>query len=86
MVWVSDERFEIIKNQIECSIAPEICIEIMSANNAKIEMQNKRTLYFNHGIEEFWLCNENGDMQFFDKNNEIPHSKIITQLPKNIDL
>jgi len=41
VAWASRERLEVIGNEIECSVAPDICIKIMSSANTKEEMINK---------------------------------------------
>jgi len=43
-------------------------------------------LYFSRGAEEFWLCREDGAIEFFDKNGQLEHSSIIPDFPKNIEL
>src|SRR5262245_28485787 len=30
VAWASEERFAQIKNEVECSIAPEVCVEVLS--------------------------------------------------------
>jgi len=37
VAWASRERLKVIRNEVECSIAPEICIEIVSSANTKKE-------------------------------------------------
>ena len=86
VVWVSEERLNIIKNEVECSIAPEVCIEISSESNTQKEMEEKKMLYFSRGAQEFWLCNENGDVKFFDKNAQLSRSVIVPKFPSKIDL
>ncbi len=86
VVWVSDERLETIKNEIECSIAPEICIEITSTSNTKNEMDRKKDLYFDRGAKEFWLCDEQGNLKFFIPGKEIENSVIVPEFPKKIKL
>lgn len=86
VVWVSDERLKIIINEVECSIAPEICIEISSDSNTEKEMQEKKVLYFSCGAKEFWLCNEKGDIRFFDRNGSISQSLLVPQFPRHINL
>ena len=39
VVWMSEERIEITKKEVSCSIAPEICIEVLSSTNTKKEME-----------------------------------------------
>ncbi len=46
VVWVSDGRLQQIKYEIECSIAPEICIEVLSDSNTEAEMMAKKTALF----------------------------------------
>lgn len=86
VVWVSQTRFDVIKHEIECSIAPEICIEILSSSNSEAEMHEKQVLYFTAGAEEFWLCNEQGKMTFYDVNDELISSKRVPQFPHQINL
>ena len=72
VAWASKERLKVIRNEVECSIAPEICIEIMSSANTKKEMINKRKLYFTNGATEVWVCDENGTFEFFTKTGNQP--------------
>ena len=34
VAWISPERFKEVRDETECSIAPEICIEVISASNS----------------------------------------------------
>jgi len=86
VVWASDEVFAQIKNEIECSIAPEICIEVISLSNTKEEMQEKAQLYFEQGAKEFWMCTKNGDMTFFNDKKEIKQSLLVPSFPHYIKL
>ena len=86
VVWVSQERYKIIKREIECSISPEICVEIISDSNTEKEMEDKKALYFSRGAKEFWLCDENGDIKFFDKNGQLNSSSLAPNFPNKIDL
>ncbi len=49
VAWASLELFQIIKEQTECSVAPEICVEVISASNSQREMDEKKALYFEAG-------------------------------------
>lgn len=64
VAWISPERFQIVREEDECSIAPEICIEVISSSNSKPEIREKIALYFNQGALEFWTCDEHGKMNF----------------------
>ena len=85
VVWVSPERYAIIKTEVECSIAPEICIEITSGSNTRKEMDEKQTLYFAQGAKEFWLCDEQGQMLFFNNTGQIAHSGIVPGFPSQVE-
>lgn len=56
VAWASPAIFQRIKTEVACSVAPEICVEILSSANTGIEMQDKISLYFSRGAKEVWLC------------------------------
>ncbi|WP_446008050.1 Uma2 family endonuclease [Candidatus Electrothrix sp.] len=66
------------------SMAPEICVEIISPGNMKGEMAEKKELYLAKGAKEVWFCDENGDMEFFSYKGRITESKICPEFPANI--
>ncbi|MGN7614586.1 Uma2 family endonuclease [Magnetococcales bacterium HHB-1] len=86
ITWLSTERYQQLKKQDICTIAPEICIEIKSASNSKKELLIKKDLYLKAGAFEVWLCNEKGEISFYNKNGAIKASEIIPQFPKQIDI
>lgn len=86
VVWVSDERLQHIKHETECSIAPEICIEVLSDSNTEKEMLDKKQLYFQQLAQEFWLCDQQGNMRFFNLDNELAHSELLPDFPVRIDV
>jgi len=57
--------------------APELCIEVMSPSNSRREMEEKRELYFARGALEVWLCDEQGQLSFYDCAGEIPASRLF---------
>lgn len=86
VAWFSNEHWEQIKEAYEASIAPEICVEIVSFSNSQKEMKIKRTLYFEAGAQEFWLCERDEKLRFFDETGEILTSQLVPQFPQTIDL
>ena len=86
VVWISKERYQRVKNDDICSIAPEICIEIKSSSNTQEEMKFKKELYFQAGAVEFWLCNENGEMSFFSPDGQMINSALVLDFPAVIEL
>lgn len=81
-VWCSRERWEIIKDETASSVAPEICVEVISRSNTAAEMMTKRALYIAAGAKEYWLCNREGEMRFFDGTKELEQSVMCPAFPK----
>ncbi len=65
--WISQARRRRAVNNDLLVIAPEICVEILSAANTRAEMDEKKALYFEAGADEVWLCDRKGRMFFFLK-------------------
>ena len=86
VVWCSDELWFQIKHEFESPIAPEICVEVLSPSNTEKEMQGKRTLYFQKGAKEVWLCSEEGHLTFFDTNGKLECSTMVPDFPQSIEL
>ncbi|MDR3553327.1 MAG: Uma2 family endonuclease [Syntrophobacteraceae bacterium] len=66
--------------------SPEVVIEIESPSNSAAELEQKRLLYFEKGAEEFWLCDENGNMRFFNPDGELERSVLFGEFPEHIDI
>jgi Uma2 family endonuclease len=81
IAWCSAQRFKLIEFEAECSIAPELCIEVISSSNTKMEMDEKRQLYLTAGAIEFWICNEEGEIKFFDANGQLKNSNLVPAFP-----
>ena len=84
VAWASSGRFEIVRTQIECSIAPEICVEVVSNSNTDHEMNQKKALYFATGALEVWICSEHGCMKFYDTDGELAASILAPNFPRQI--
>jgi Uma2 family endonuclease len=86
VAWVSLDLLSKIKNETEAPIAPEICVEFISASNTKKEMAEKRQLYFEAGALEVWMCNENGDVSFFNAEQQLTRSVLVPEFPEKISV
>ncbi len=84
VVWCSDERFDQIQDEVSASIAPEICIEVKSIGNTLEEMEFKKKLYFEAQAMEVWICNEQGEITFYNQQNELAQSLLVPNFPKQI--
>lgn len=85
-VWVSEERRKSRPNHPCYLIAPEICIEVVSPSNSQEELNERRRLFFEKGAIEVWLCDEEGQMSFFDPAGLLERSKICPEFPRKIEL
>ncbi len=83
-VWVSQERFGTIFSESASSIAPEICVEILSDGNSPKEFAEKRELYLDAGAKEVWLCDAQGSIRFFSSRGELRRSVLCPKFPKEI--
>jgi Uma2 family endonuclease len=86
VVWVSSERFQKIKDDLAASVAPEICVEVQSASNTMAEMMFKKELYLERGAVEFWLCDEAGNMSFYNKDGTLPKSLLVPGFPARVEI
>ena len=84
-IWVSPERYRIIAREAACSIAPEICVEILSKGNTENEVAEKRRLYFAAGAIEVWVCNLQGKVRFFTEAGEQTASPLCPKFPSGIN-
>ena len=84
VAWATYSLLEKIENEDECSIAPEICIEVLSFSNTKREINEKKEIYFEQGAMEFWICDSFGNLSFFVKEGQIERSKIAKSFPISI--
>ena len=85
VAWVSTERWNSMSDSASCSIAPEICVAVISASNSEAEMEHKRKLCFEAGAEEVWLCEEGGTVRFFSaKTGALKRSRLCPKFPAGI--
>ena len=84
--WASRETYQIIRDEDECSIAPEVCIEVLSSSNIEEENEEKKALYFKRGAKEVWLCNRSGDLEYFDQEGKLAKSVFFPDFPQKVNL
>lgn len=85
VVWIRPAR----KREMEATgdpstLAPEICVEVMSESNTEAEMQEKRALYREIGADEVWVVGEEGQIRF-SADEELEASDIAPDCPDQID-
>jgi Uma2 family endonuclease len=84
--WAIRETYKIIKDEDECSVAPEVCIGVLSSSNTKEEIEEKKALYFEKGAKEVWLCNQSGNIEYFDKVSKLARSSFFPDFSQKVDL
>ncbi|HHW78366.1 MAG TPA: Uma2 family endonuclease [Xanthomonadaceae bacterium] len=85
VAWATTNTVRKIKDEVECSIAPEICVEVISTSNTEDEMKEKADLYFDKGAREVWIC-ENGVMRFYNADGKMEKSVLAPDFPKKIEI
>jgi hypothetical protein len=73
VVWCSEERFDKIQDEVAASIG-----------NTLGEMEFKKKLYFEAQALEVWLCNEQGQIRFYNEQGELEQSLLVPDFPKQI--
>jgi Uma2 family endonuclease len=86
VAWCSTERFQQIKDETECSIAPEVCLEVLSLSNTDSEIQEKRQLYFERGAVEVWTCAADGTIHFYNAAGKLEQSLLFPSFPRQINI
>lgn len=84
VAWALVETFEKIQGKTEAQIAPEVCVEVTSMSNSAKEMKEKRKLYFEQGAKEVWICDEYGNVKFYNSKGEIESSKMFADFPSKV--
>ncbi|MBF0289500.1 MAG: Uma2 family endonuclease [SAR324 cluster bacterium] len=89
VAWASDEFMEThgtYGGDKELQEAPEICVEILSPSNTPEQMEEKKTLYLDQGAKEFWLCEGNGNMNFYSTAGKLVNSQLVPDFPHHIKI
>ena len=86
VAWVSNERRLSRPNDPVYLIAPEICAEVLSPSNSEEEMSERKRLFFGQGAVEFWLCDLEGQVRFFDPAGSLPQSRLCPDFPTPVVL
>lgn len=74
VAWLSDEFIEKHGFKTPYTVAPEICVEVISPSNSNAEMQEKITLYLEQGAIEVWLCDQQGEITYYSRTGKLEKS------------
>lgn len=86
VIWISGERFEKVREKVSSPIAPEICVEVMSPGNTKQHVLHKGQLYFEAGAEEFWICDDHGNIEFYNSEGRLERSALVQEFPTKVEI
>jgi len=84
-VWCTAERWAQIKDAYDVPVAPEICVEVRSPTNTDEEIDEKRALYLDAGAEEVWICDETGQITFYDESGPLDSSSRVPSFPQQVE-
>jgi Uma2 family endonuclease len=84
--WASGEIYRTIRDEDECSVAPEVCIEVLSSSNTEDEIAEKKALYFEKGAKEVWLCDRTGRLEYFNPGGKVAKSDFFPDFPHTVEL
>lgn len=82
--WMSDEFMIRNMGRTPFAEAPEICVEVLSTCNSKAEMDEKKELYFARGAREFWICDREGNINFYKNTGIMAQSELMPEFPDKI--
>jgi Uma2 family endonuclease len=84
VVWMSSERrAEMRKTGDPPTLAPEICVEVLSPNNRWANIKEKIDLYREAGAEEVWVVDTERRVRFFGA-EEMEASAFVPDAPKEL--
>jgi Uma2 family endonuclease len=84
VVWMSPQRRqEMEKTGDPTTLAPEVCIEVLSSSNTEEEIEEKRALYLKAGAKEVWVVDEDDQIRFYS-DEEMEHSRIAPDCPSEL--
>lgn len=85
-VWRGAERDRQMKETGDpTTLAPNVCVEVLSPANTEAEMEAKRELYRRAGADEVWIVSEDGAVRFF-QDEERDASEVIPAFPASVDV
>ncbi len=77
VVWASSQFISTFAYKTPYPQAPEICVEIVSPSNSKLEISEKVELYLAQGAHEVWIVYEDGKQDIFTNIGLIEKSYLV---------
>lgn len=84
VAWASPEKVKRNFDLPSWAESPEIVVEVLSPSNSGDEIRNKRKAVFAEGALEFWVCDQNGKIQFFGRRSKLAKSRLCPEFPFSV--
>ena len=85
VAWFSREAWDEAMANDLAVIVPKVCVDVLSPSNTQEEMEEKKRLYFDLGVEEVWICGPQGHVQVFGPSGLLKESALVPDIPDPID-
>lgn len=83
VAWCSDAFLASHPEEMPLSLAPELCIEIVSATNALPKLREKALAYVNAGAVEAWIVYpESHDIEIYGREGRRPATSFAVETAK----
>ena len=86
VIWAPHEFIRRYFDTFALPVAPPICVEVLSTSNSPGEIGQKRTLYFESGAQEVWICGVDGKMAFYAPEGSLERSALCPEFPAQIEV
>jgi len=87
VAWASTECMRHLGNRSCFPRSPEICVEVLPPRNTAAEINEKKSLYFDAGAKEVWVCDKSGKMSFFGPDgSSLKRSQLCPKFPAKVVL
>jgi len=84
VAWAAPEKVNRNFDRPSWTESPEIVVEVLSPSNAGEEIRRKREAVFARGAQEFWTCDQQGNLQFFNPQGQISASRVCPKFPASV--
>jgi Uma2 family endonuclease len=84
VAWGSAEKVRRNFDRPSWLESPEFVIEVLLPSNSAPEISRKRQAVFDKGALEFWVCDQQGRLQFFGPRRRLARSKLCPDFPRKL--
>lgn len=66
--------------------SPEVAVEVKSPSNSEKAMKWKARFFFEGGAKEVWFCDDEGNLRFFNPQEELGRSELFREIPGHLNI